>query len=29
MIVTGESLRQRYNHAAMHKYNPHTGALAR
>jgi hypothetical protein len=29
MIVTGESLRQRYNHAAMHDYNPRTGALAR
>lgn len=29
MIVTGESLRRRYNHSAMHNYNPRTGALAR
>ena len=28
MIVTGESLRQRYNHAAMHNYHSRTGALA-
>ncbi|RJP48675.1 MAG: hypothetical protein C4583_13925 [Anaerolineaceae bacterium] len=29
MIVTGEALRQRYNHAAMHNRNTQTGALAR
>jgi hypothetical protein len=25
MIATGESLRQRYDHAAMHNYNSQTG----
>lgn len=29
MIVTGESLRQRHNHAAMHNGNSHSSALAR
>lgn len=28
MIATGESLRQRYDHAAMHDCAPRTGALA-
>ena len=28
MIVTGESLRQRYNHAEMHNCAPPTNALA-
>ena len=28
MIATGESLRQRYNHAAMHDCAPRSGALA-
>jgi hypothetical protein len=28
MIVTGESLRERYDHAAMHECGPHTQALA-
>ncbi len=28
MISTGESLRQRYDHAAMHECAPRTGALA-
>ena len=28
MIATGESLRQRYDHAAMHNGAPRSGALA-
>lgn len=28
MIATGESLRQRYDHAAMHDCAPRSGALA-
>lgn len=28
MITTGESLRQRYDHAAMHDCSPRSGALA-
>ena len=28
MIATGESLRQRYDHAAMHDCAPRTGAMA-
>jgi hypothetical protein len=29
MIATGETLRQHYDHTAMHTYNSRTGALAR